>query len=184
MPMPRYALVAYVRESVGEFVERLRTQLHPELPHLPAHVTVLPPRSLPDNEGAAHAMLQQVCSTVEPFQITLGDVETFVPATPTVFVRVARGAYKLRELHDKLNVGPLAFDEEFLYMPHLTIVKMTDPIQAEQAYAVARKLWEQFNGSRRINISELAFVREQHENRWVDLASFVLGAHLTSSKSR
>jgi 2'-5' RNA ligase len=184
MPMPRYALVAYVRESVGEFVERLRTQLHPDLPHLPAHVTVLPPRSLPESEGAAQSMLEQVCSHAEPFQITLGDVETFVPATPTVFVRVARGAYKMRELHDKLNVGPLAFQEEFLYMPHLTIVKMTAPAQAEQAHVVASRLWEQFHGSRRISINELSFVREEHENRWVDLASFVLGSRLTPSQTR
>jgi 2'-5' RNA ligase len=184
MPMPRYALVAYVRESVGEFVESLRTQLHPDLPHLPAHVTVLPPRTLPENEGAAQLMLEQVCSKAEPFQITLGDVETFVPATPTVFVRVARGAYKLRELHDKLNVGPLAFKEEFLYMPHLTIVKMTDPAQAEQAHVVAHRLWERFDGPRKISVSELTFVREQHENRWVDLASFVLGARLTPSQTR
>jgi 2'-5' RNA ligase len=184
MQMPRYAVVAYIRESVGEFVERLRTQLHPDLPHLPAHVTVLPPRTLPENEGAAHSLLEQVCSKVEPFQITLGDVETFVPATPTVFVRVARGAYKLRELHDKLNMGPLAFKEEFLYMPHLTIVKMTDPAQAEKSYLVARRLWEQFDGPRKINISELTFVREQRENSWVDLGSFLLGTRLTPSQTR
>jgi 2'-5' RNA ligase len=184
MQMPRYALVAYVRESVGEVVERLRTEVHPDLPHLPAHVTVLPPRTLPESEAAAQTMLQEVCSGVEPFQITLGDVETFVPATPTVFVRVARGAYKLRELHDKLNVGPLAYKEEFLYMPHLTIVKMTDPAQAEQAHVVARGLWQQFDGPRKISISELTFVREQHQNRWIDLSSVVLGTRLTSSQSR
>src|SRR5437016_2822797 len=44
MQTRRYALVAYVRNPVGEFVERLRQELHPDLPHLPAHLTVLPPR--------------------------------------------------------------------------------------------------------------------------------------------
>ena len=46
MQNPRYALVAYVRSPVGEFVERQRRELHPALPHLAAHLTVLPPRLL------------------------------------------------------------------------------------------------------------------------------------------
>ena len=32
MLTPRYALVAYVRNPVGEFVEGLRRQLHPNSP--------------------------------------------------------------------------------------------------------------------------------------------------------
>src|SRR5579883_2340887 len=46
----RYALVAYVRDPVGKFVEKLRRELHPELPHLAAHLTILPPRLLRGSE--------------------------------------------------------------------------------------------------------------------------------------
>jgi len=184
MQMPRYALVAYVRNSVGEFVERLRNELHPDLPHLAAHVTILPPRLLPGSELDAQTMLDEICSKVEPFDITLGEVETFVPATPTIFVRVARGAYKMRELHDKLNTGALAFAEEFPYMPHLTIVKMAEPEKAEQAYLVARERWGQFKGPRKIEVRELTFVREQEQSRWIDLAGIPLGRHQASAKSR
>ena len=62
MLTPRYALVAYVRNPVGEFVERLRRQLHPELPHLAAHLTVLPPRLLQGTERSALEMLEETCS--------------------------------------------------------------------------------------------------------------------------
>ena len=184
MPTPRYAVVAYLRNSVGEFVEHLRTQLHPDLPHLPAHVTLLPPRCLADSEAAAQAMLERICALEESFQISLGDVETFVPATPTVFVRVTRGAYRLRELHDKLNTGPLAFKEEFPYMPHLTIVKMSNPAQAEQTYMAARQRWEQYTGPRRIGIGQMTFVREQEPYQWIDLAEFSLGRRSASAKGR
>jgi len=44
MQNPHYALVAYVRHPVGEFVENVRKELHPELPLTPAHLTILPPR--------------------------------------------------------------------------------------------------------------------------------------------
>jgi 2'-5' RNA ligase len=177
---PRYALVAYVSHPVGDFVERLRRELHPELPHLAAHLTVLPPRPLKGSEFSALEQLEDICSRTSPFEITLGEVETFVPVTPTVFIRVAHAAYRMRELHDRMNVKALAWDEEWPYMPHLTIVKMGTEEQAERAYLTARDRWAQFDANRRIQISELTFVREQDPNRWVDLAGLPLGRSLVS----
>lgn len=178
MQNPRYALVAYVRNAVGEFVENLRQELHPDLPHLPAHVTILPPRRLQGGELSALETLEDVCSQAEPFDVTLGDVETFVPVTPTVFIRVAHAAYRMRELHDRLNTQALASGEEWPYMPHLTIVKLSSEELAREAYIFARDRWALFPGSRHIPLSQLTFVREQEQNRWVDLAGIPLGRSL------
>jgi len=178
MSNARYALVAYVRDAVGEFVERLRQELHPALAHLPAHLTILPPRQLQASELSALEALEDSCSHVEPFDVVLGEVETFVPVTPTVFIRVAHAAYRMRELHDRLSVPPLAAEEEWPYMPHLTIVKISSEELAQQAYLVARDRWAEFQGSRRISVKELTFVREEKENRWVDLAGVPLGRSL------
>ena len=177
---PRYALVAYVKNPVGEFVERLRRQLHPELPHLAAHLTVLPPRLLQGTESSAVETLADVCSQVAPFTVTLGDVETFFPRTPTVFIRVGDGSYRMRELHEQLNTKALAAQEEWPYMPHLTIVKMSAEAQAQQAYRVAHELWAHFECSRDIQVSELTFVREDERKSWVDLAGVPLGRQLVS----
>ncbi len=178
MQNPRYALVAYVRNAVGEFVENLRQELHPDLPHLPAHVTILPPRHLPGGELLALETLEDICSQAEPFEVTLGDVETFIPVTPTVFIRVAHAAYRLRELHDRLNAKALAAAEEWPYMPHLTIVKISTEELAQQAYIFARDRWALFSGGRHIPVSELTFVREEEQNHWVDLAGIPLGRSL------
>src|ERR687888_1100883 len=99
----RYALVAYVKAPAGEFVENLRREIHPELPHLPAHLSILPPRNLPGSEEEARARIQEVCLNASPFEIALGEVGTFVPLTPTIFLRVAHAGYRMRELHDLLN---------------------------------------------------------------------------------
>lgn len=184
MQNPRYALVTYVRNPVGEFVERLRQELHPDLPHLAAHVTILPPRFLHGSEFSALELLEDICAQLSPFEITLGDVETFVPATPTVFIRVAQDAERLRELHARLGIKVLACTEEWPYMPHLTIVKMSTQALAEQAYIYARDRWAQFRGSRQIQIQRLTFVREADENRWVDLAGVPLGRTLVSPLNR
>ena len=178
MQNPRYALVAYVRNAVGEFVENLRQELHPDLPHLPAHLTILPPRQLQGGETSALETVEEVCGRAERFEVTLGDVETFVPVTPTVFIRVDHASYRMRELHDRLNTSALLYGEEWPYMPHLTIVKLSTPQLAQKAYTVAHDRWAQFVGSRSVPVHELTFVREQEPNRWVDLAGIPLGRTL------
>lgn len=177
MQSPRYALVAYVRNPVGEFVENLRRELHPEMPHLAAHVTILPPRILSDTEEKAVEALTEICRTVEPFEIELGDVETFVPVTPTVFIRVAQAAQRMRDLHDLLSQSSaLRGAEDWPYMPHMTIIKTAAELHAQTAVQIARDRWNGFAGSRRIRIEELTFVREDENCCWLDLSSVTLGS--------
>ena len=174
-PQQRYALVAYVHNQVGEFVEKLRKELHPELPHLAAHVTILPPRYLQGSEPGVVETLERHCKDLEPFEVSLGEIETFIPVTPTVFVRVAHAAYRMRELHDLLNIEGLAYNEEWPYMPHLTIVKMGAENEAQHAYRMARMRWAEFEGNRCIEVRDLTFVREEAPYHWVDLATVPLG---------
>jgi 2'-5' RNA ligase len=165
---------------VGEFVEKLRRELHPDLPHLAAHLTLLPPRPLHGAEQAALQVLAEICGRTEPFEVSLGEMETFVPTTATVYIRVAQGASRLQELHDRLNTQSLSFCEQWPYVPHLTIVKMPTEPAAEQALRTARERWREYSGSRRILLDRLTFVREDAEDFWVDLAPVPLGGSLVS----
>ena len=113
-----YAIVAYLHDPAGEFVEGLRGEMHPRHAHLPAHISILPPRPLRGTEAEARETLEYVCHSIEPFEITLGEVATFLPITPTVFIRVAHAAYRMRELHDRLNVGPIATNQISWDQPH------------------------------------------------------------------
>lgn len=169
-----YAAVAYVRNPVGIFVEELRRELHPAHTHADAHITILPPRPLQGSEERAIEVLQEVCATARPFEITMGDVETFIPATPTVFLRVAYGAYRMRELHDEFNRDGLEFCEPWPYMPHLTIVKADTFEEARKVLDVARCRWDCFKDGRKIRIDTITFVKGNGE-RWLDLAPVPLG---------
>jgi 2'-5' RNA ligase len=180
MQNPRYALVAYLKSPAGEFVENLRRELHPDLPHLAAHLTILPPRPLHGSENAALQLLERICGQEEPFDVTLGGVETFCPVTPTVYIRIDTSAFRMSELHRKLNTEVLEFCEEWPYIPHLTIVKMSSEEPAQAAYRMARQRWQNYSGGRRILLEKLTFVREESPNCWVDLAPIVLGRSLVS----
>jgi 2'-5' RNA ligase len=175
-----YALVAYVKAPMGEFVEQLRRELHPGLPHLPAHITILPPRPLTGSEAEARSFVEEVCREANPFEVELGEVETFVPVTPTVFLRVAQAAYRIRELHDRLNAHGLQCNEQWPFMPHLTIVKMGSDQEAKRALEVAQRRWSEYQGSRCVRVDELTFVRQASGNSWQDLAPVPLGGELVS----
>lgn len=113
---------------------------------------------------------------MQPFDVTLGDVENFMPITPTVFIRVAFAAYKLRELHDELNKEGLLCNEQWPYMPHLTIVKVDTMDAAHDALRIARQRWAMFNKARKAMITELTFVRQGENNHtWFDIATIRLG---------
>jgi 2'-5' RNA ligase len=183
MASSRYALVGYVRNSIGEFIERVRRELHPGLPLLAAHLTILPPRILCGSEGDALESLHDICSRAEPFEVTLGEVETFIPVTPTVFIRVGHGASRMQELHDQLNREVFFCTEEWPYIPHLTIVKMSTEEQAWEAFEVARRRWQRYSGTRRILVEELTFVREDERSGWMDLATVRLGSRLVMRQS-
>ncbi|HVP65451.1 MAG TPA: 2'-5' RNA ligase family protein [candidate division Zixibacteria bacterium] len=170
----QYALVGYVRNALGEFVENLRRAVHPEHAHLPAHVSVLPPRPLIGVESNALEMLETFCSRVDPFEIEMGDVETFVPTTPTVFIRVAHAGYRLRELHDLLNRDGLQFQEPLPYMPHLTIAKVSTVERAREVFEISRERWAEYKGPRRFKLEEVSFVRGR-DHQWSDLSSVSLG---------
>lgn len=182
MASSRYALVTYVRNSVGEFVEQLRRELHPSTAHMAAHLTILPPRELAGTEAAALEFLEEACSHVVPFDVELGGVNTFLPTTPTVFIEVKHAAYRMRELHDQLCGRGLSCKENWPYTPHLTIVKTEFDNEARLALEVARERWARFQGSRHIHVEELMFVRENDGN-WHDVAPVPLGRGQLSSKS-
>ncbi len=175
--MPRrYALVAYVTSPVGQFVEALRREVHPALPHSAAHLTILPPRRLHGTEAEALETLRILCGQAAPFEVVLGDVDTFLPVTTTVYVRVDEGAKTMCSLHGTLATGALTFQEEWRYTPHLTIVKMETPESAESVLMLARSLWRGYEGPRGVQVTELTFVREEDDGTWRDLGRVSLGA--------
>ena len=182
MPSSRYALVTYLRNPIGEFVEHLRQELHPTTEHMAAHLTILPPRELTGSEAAAVEFLEEACSHVIPFRVELGDVETFLPTTATVFIQVKRAAYRMRELHDQLCGHGLNCTETWPYIPHLTILKTDRDAEARAAFAIARERWAQFSGRRDVLVEKLMFVRETNRH-WQDVAPLPLGHGELSSKS-
>jgi 2'-5' RNA ligase superfamily len=168
-----YALVIYVPEPLGSFLDDLRREMAPGCtPH--AHVSVLPPRPVGDEAGAISESREAVAQCA-PFELELGSVEVF-PLTSVIYISVARGSHELRRLHERLNRGALAFAEPFPYHPHSTLAQELDVSQVEPLRDLATKRWRSFQGPRTFRAEQAVFVQNVGANVWKDLAVVPLRA--------
>jgi|SRR5581483_1380129 len=169
-----YALVIYLPEPLGSFLDHLRLELVPNCkPH--AHVSVLPPRSLSVPPEAAIDEAQRVLAGFPPFEIELGSIQIF-PVTNVIYISLKRGAEHLMQMHRKLNEGALAFDEPFAYHPHVTVGQEIEPQKVQIVFDTAREHWLDYRGPRVFRAERATFVQNQDGRKWMDLAECSLQA--------
>ncbi len=164
-----FALISYLPEPLGGFLDALRCELVPECTAR-SHVTVLPPRPLaagvPDN---AWLELHNFLADFPPFRVELTGIEVF-ENTNVVYLSIGAGYGDLEQMHALLNRGPLQFAEPFLYHPHVTLAQGLTQDQVAAAVEVARKRWREFPHGHSFVVDRLTFVQNTLENRWTDLA--------------
>jgi 2'-5' RNA ligase len=170
-----FALVIYIAEPLGGFLDDLRRELVPHYnPH--AHVSVLPPRPLPIDWREASAQARSLTESWMPFDVELREIEIF-PVTNVVYVQVGGGAPELERMHRAMNTGPLGFKEPFPYHPHVTLAQEIPLPHVTEVHELARKRWREFRGSRTFRAERTTFVQNTLGNCWIDLAEYSLGAN-------
>jgi hypothetical protein len=173
-PPSLYALVIYLPDPLGGFLDDLRLEMVPGCkPH--AHVSVLPPRPLPVAPEASIEEARQIVAGFAPFDIELGGIEKF-DVTDVIYIAVEGGARQLRQMHDTLNRGALAFAEPFAYHPHVTLAQEIEAGHADALVELASRRWREYQGPRRFRAETSMFVRNTRGNLWIDLADGPLRA--------
>jgi len=168
-----YALVIYIPDPLGRFLDDLRRELVPAYnPH--AHVSVLPPRPISVEWHAADSQTRKLTETGAPFDVALGTVEIF-PATDVIYIEVDAGSAELRSLHRAMNAGVLAFDEPFSYHPHITLAQEVAPEHVPAVFELAMRRWREFQGNRTFRAERAVFVQNTLSGCWLDLAAYPLG---------
>jgi hypothetical protein len=169
-----YALVIYLPDPLGGFLDDLRLEMVPGCnPH--AHVSVLPPRPLPVAPEAAIEEARRIVGGFAPFDVELGQIDRF-DLTDVIYIGLESGAEQLRQMHDSLNRGALAFSEPFAYHPHVTLAQAIEGSRVEALHDLATRRWREFRGPRRFRAESAVFVRNTRGNLWVDLADGPLRA--------
>jgi 2'-5' RNA ligase len=168
-----FALVIYIPDPLGMFLDDLRRELVPGCnPH--AHVSVLPPRNLEGDWRIAAEQVRALAGSWPPFDIELTQIEVF-PRTNVVYLEVGAGGRELREMHAAINYGALECSETFVYHPHITLAQGVPHDSVSDLRALASRRWNEFRGSRVFRAERAVFVQNLVDNVWVDLANYDLG---------
>ena len=171
-----YALVSYLLDPLGKFLNELRQDLDPG-GHGMSHLTILPPRPLACASDETWGALKDRLRDFEPFAVELGGVD-FFPNTSVIYLAVNSGFHELVKMHDSLNNGPANCVEAFEYHPHVTLAQDLRGAEFDHALSVCRERWERFQHWRFHRIDRLTFVQNTRDDRWTDLASLQLASHV------
>ncbi|HTS66624.1 MAG TPA: 2'-5' RNA ligase family protein [Candidatus Acidoferrales bacterium] len=173
-PASVYALVIYLPDPLGRFLDDLRRELVPGCnPH--AHVSVLPPRTLKVDWQLAGEQVRECATEWAPFDVELGGLRMF-PVTNVIYLELARGADELRRMHAMANSRALESAEPFQYHPHITVAQELDPDEVDTVNQLAHKRWQAFTGPRGFRADHTTFVRNTAGDCWTDLEQFPLVA--------
>jgi hypothetical protein len=168
-----YALVTYIPEPLGKFLDDLRVALMPGCkPH--AHVSLLPPRPLDAGWQVAAEHARSLLEATDPFEVEFTCPAIF-PATGVIYLEVGEGREQLQRLHRSLNAGAMAFIEPFSYHPHSTLAQGVTPERVHELYELAEHHWRDFAGPHRFRADHAVFVQNLSGDTWLDLATLWIG---------
>ena len=168
----QFALVSYIPDPLGDFLDRLRLDLVPGCsPH--AHVTILPPRPISADEKQAADELLENAEHFSGFEVELGHVEVF-PVSKVIYIEISRGERELKEMYKALNRGAVAYREPFPYHPHITLAQNFPIERLDELAAAASESWENYCYSRTFPVHSLDFVKNLRGAFWIDLANIQL----------
>lgn len=152
----------------GEVLDSYRRSVEGRL-ETPAHVTLVPPTSVEDDDwDDLPALLRSVAGRHAPFRLRLRGTGSFRPVSPVVFVVVVEGISGCEQLEAALRVGPLRGRRPFPYHPHVTIAHGVDDETMEQA------LRDHADFAAEFVVDEFVLFRSDHSG-WQAVHRFGLG---------
>lgn len=177
-----YALVTYIPEPLGSFLDSLSCSLVPGC-RSHSHVTLLPPRHLSGSVEEALETLSAQTRTIAPFELQITSIDIF-NVTSVIYANIGLGRERLLELHKKLNVGALHYDERFAFHPHVTLAIDTEHEDIGELADEARKRWSEYTHSRCFLVETFNFVHNVAAKDWEEIAVYDLVGNAHSKQER
>jgi 2'-5' RNA ligase len=170
-----FALVTYIPDPLGSLIKKLQ-QMLPGAVHPEAHITLLPPRALGVPHEEVCADVARILQRVSPFEVELGTIRVFTE-TDIAYVSVESGRLQLLSLHEALNTGGLSANEQFEYIPHLTLGGPLSVVNdISKVLAEIAQMWES-GPSRRLEVRELVLLCQpggRSDGNWSRIGSYRL----------
>jgi 2'-5' RNA ligase len=124
-PRRRLGVALVLGPPVADEVNGLRRALGDESLHrVPPHLTLVPPVNVQEASlpAALEALRRAAQSQRGPLVLAIGPVESFLPASPVLYLAVAGPALgDLSRLRGAISTGPLRKPGRWPWVPHITV---------------------------------------------------------------
>src|SRR5438477_8631731 len=104
MPRQRLGVALLLPAPVGGEVDVVRRAVGADdVDRLPAHLTLVPPVNVRDDEmDAALHLLRDAAARTKPFRLVLGPARTFLPINPVLYLEVGGEVAAVDGLRDRI----------------------------------------------------------------------------------
>src|SRR5581483_9438000 len=116
------------------------------------------PRPLAVDWPQASEQVRALARTWKPFDVELTRIGIF-PVTNVIYIEIGEGAAELRQMHAATNQEALAFEEPFVYHPHVTLAQEIPQDQVEAVRERAVRRWNDLPGERRFRAQHAVLVQ-------------------------
>jgi len=117
----KYGIVIFPESEVQDRVNALRKRYDSHYNLIAPHVTVKEAFELDDVESAVNH-IEEVTKKIPPFTLKVNKIKTFLPTSPVVYLAFEENPV-IKQLHEKINSGPLYHEATFKFIPHITIAQ-------------------------------------------------------------
>jgi 2'-5' RNA ligase len=170
----RLGVVLLVPEPWSFEVDGIRRALGDEsLRRIPAHITLVPPVNVSEEDLAAtFDLVHQVSAACPPLELRLGPVASFAPVNPVAYLKVTgepTEVSRLIGLKDALHSGTLDRPEDWPFVPHVTVAAELPDDRLAAAVAALSEIAVQ------VRFGRVHVLAEQPGHVWVPVADAALG---------
>ena len=171
-PINQYALVTYLPDELGEFLDEMRKSLVPQCTAR-SHISLLPPRALTVPVAEAEQQIDGFSRNQQPCVLRIGNVSVF-PMTSVIYLEIETGREEVASMHGQLNQGALVYNEPYPFHPHVTLAQNFDIATTMELYEQAKRMWGEFRGRREFLLDRVVFVQNSATDCWQDLRRYPL----------
>jgi 2'-5' RNA ligase len=171
MPRQRLGVALLIPQPVATAVDVLRRATGAtDLDRMPAHITLVPPVNVRDDEMAdAVDRLRDAASRTRPFRITLGPPATFLPTNPVLFLQVSGDVAAVDGVRDRVFRPPLERTLSWPFHPHVTVLDGGEP-QRIRAAVEALADWREEVVLDRVHLMREERREDDGERMWRPIA--------------
>ncbi|MCD7035013.1 YjcG family protein [Metabacillus sp. GX 13764] len=117
----KYGIALFPSKKLQDLANSYRKRYDPHYALIPPHLTLKAPFEAHDEDiSKISKELRKIGSQIDPLSVVIKKFSSFEPVNRVIYLKV-EPSEQLNKLHSLLQEGTLPGDEEYSFVPHITV---------------------------------------------------------------